>query len=256
MEKKKGMKISLSTFFLILAIVVIAVIGIFLLKIYNEKIEETNKSSDLQMQVNSLNGKISDLQGKIHNISDTINSNNLTETENGNKPDSETSLDIDKIILDELKERRFLAKNNINLDSKVRYIAINNTGNPIYIVHVQHSPNDEGNRSIYFFVTYQDEKVFFSKALEHKYEYDLFYESKSMTIKAELTYREIIRTIYGTIKDGEYVQLDVFVEPASEETQNYLLNDKEVSKMTFENAKEKYSNKQYISFSEMAKELK
>lgn len=79
MDEKKAIKISLSTFFLILAIIVIIVMCIFMFKLYNEKTEETKKSSELQTQVNNLNETISDLQGKIDNISETINSNNSTE---------------------------------------------------------------------------------------------------------------------------------------------------------------------------------
>ena len=79
MEEKKVIKISLSTFFLILAIIVILVLGIFLFKLYNEKTEEIKKSSELQTQVNSLNGTVSDLQGKINTISETVNSNTITE---------------------------------------------------------------------------------------------------------------------------------------------------------------------------------
>ena len=79
MEEKKVIKISLSTFFLILAIIVILVMGIFLFKLYNEKTEEIKKSSELQTQVNSLNGTVSNLQGKINTISETVNSNPITE---------------------------------------------------------------------------------------------------------------------------------------------------------------------------------
>ena len=79
MEEKKVTKISLSTFFLILAIIVILIMGIFIFRLYNEKAEETKKSSELQTQVNSLNGTINDLQGKIDNISETINPNNSIE---------------------------------------------------------------------------------------------------------------------------------------------------------------------------------
>lgn len=75
MEEKKVTKISLSTFFLILSLIVIIVMGIFMYKFYNEKMEQTKKSADLQTQVNSLNGIVNDLQGKINSISNTINSN-------------------------------------------------------------------------------------------------------------------------------------------------------------------------------------
>lgn len=79
MEEKKVTKISLSTFFLILAIIAIVVMGIFIYKLNNDKTAEIQKSTELQAQVNSLNGTVSDLQGKINSISETINSNNSTQ---------------------------------------------------------------------------------------------------------------------------------------------------------------------------------
>lgn len=82
MEEKKVTKISLSTFFLIISLIVIIVMGIFMCKFYIEKIEETKKSSELQTQVNSLNEIVSDLQGKIDSISNTINSNTSDKNEN------------------------------------------------------------------------------------------------------------------------------------------------------------------------------
>ena len=73
MEEKKFTKISLSIFFLILAIIAIIVIGIFIYKIYN------GKTIELQAQVNSSNETVSDLQGKTNSISETFNSNGLIE---------------------------------------------------------------------------------------------------------------------------------------------------------------------------------
>ena len=81
MEEKNITKISLSTFLLILAIIAIIVMGIFIYKLNNDKTTEIQKSTELQSQVNSLNGTVSDLQGKIDNISATINSNNATNNE-------------------------------------------------------------------------------------------------------------------------------------------------------------------------------
>lgn len=79
MEEKKVTKISLPTFFLILAIIAIIIMGVFMYKLNNDKIEEIQKSTELQAQVNNLNGTIIDLQGKINTISETINSNNSNE---------------------------------------------------------------------------------------------------------------------------------------------------------------------------------
>lgn len=79
MEEKNVTKISLSTFFLILAIIAIIVMGIFIYKLNNDKSVEIQKSTELQSQVNSLNGTINDLQGKITTISETINKNSSNE---------------------------------------------------------------------------------------------------------------------------------------------------------------------------------
>ena len=49
MEEKKVTKISLSTFFLILAIIAIIVMGIFIYKLSNDKTTESKKSAELQI---------------------------------------------------------------------------------------------------------------------------------------------------------------------------------------------------------------
>ena len=91
MEEKNATKISLSTFFLILAIIAIIVMGIFIYKLNNDKVAEVKKSTELQAQVNNLNGTVSDLQGKMNSISATINSTeNATKFKNS-KNTNETS---------------------------------------------------------------------------------------------------------------------------------------------------------------------
>ena len=73
MEEKNVTKISLSTFLLIIAIIAIIVMGVFIYKLNNDKTAEIQKSTELQSQLNNLNGTVSDLQRKINNISETIN---------------------------------------------------------------------------------------------------------------------------------------------------------------------------------------
>ena len=88
MEKKESIKVSLSTLFLVIAIIIIFIMGYFLYKLYDDKVEETNKATDLQKQVVNLNETINDLQGKLNSINDTININTNTsktsETTNNN----------------------------------------------------------------------------------------------------------------------------------------------------------------------------
>lgn len=97
MEEKKVTQISLSTFFLILSLIVIAVMGIFMYKLYNEKIEANKKSTELQTQVNSLNETVNDLQGKITNISETINSNTSVENTNTATTNNNTSFTDEQV---------------------------------------------------------------------------------------------------------------------------------------------------------------
>ena len=75
MEEKNVTKISLSTFFLILAIIAIIVMGVFIYKLNNDKTAEIQKSTELQAQVNSLSTTINDLQNKINSISNIKNNN-------------------------------------------------------------------------------------------------------------------------------------------------------------------------------------
>ena len=90
MEEKNVTKISLSTFFLILAIIAIIVMGIFIYKLNNDKTAEIQKSTELQSQVNNLNGTVSDLQGKINSISQTISSNTSNESNNATNNSNST----------------------------------------------------------------------------------------------------------------------------------------------------------------------
>ena len=126
MDEKNVTKISLSTFFLILAIIALIVMGVFIYKLNNEKTIETQKSANLQEQFNSLNGALSDLQEKINSISNTINtdSNQIKEQNNndttitkesGNEQKNEYSIAIDNIrkyLMDET-----WLKNNIYIQN-------------------------------------------------------------------------------------------------------------------------------------------
>lgn len=90
MEEKKTTKISLSTFFLIIAIIAICVMGFFIYKLNDDKTKATEQVSELNNQITSLENSVSSLQGKIDTISNTSVSNsntietNKSNTNNGN----------------------------------------------------------------------------------------------------------------------------------------------------------------------------
>lgn len=91
MNEKNVTKISLSTFFLILAVIVIIVMGIFVYKTYNEKTVATEIAEELQTQVNKLNQTINDLQGKIDNIAETITKDTTTQLDVSNNLTNQTT---------------------------------------------------------------------------------------------------------------------------------------------------------------------
>lgn len=94
MEEKKTTKISLSTFLLILALIIIIVMGIFIFRLNNEKNIEIQKTTELQAQVNSSNGSLGDLQEKINTISATVNSSTQNQSKIANNQTSYNYIDI------------------------------------------------------------------------------------------------------------------------------------------------------------------
>lgn len=123
MEEKNATKISLSTFLLILAIITIIVMGIFIYKLNNDKTIEIQKSTELQAQVNSLNGTVSDLQGKIDTISETVNSKSSAKTSTTNnsftneqvKEAFQKYLDLTDLIVNSPED--FLRQINLKIDN-------------------------------------------------------------------------------------------------------------------------------------------
>lgn len=79
MEEKKSVKISLSTLFLILALIVIAFMAYY---IYTEKTNANKEIETLEANAVEMQNTIKDLQDKIDTISNTINSNNSNEDNN------------------------------------------------------------------------------------------------------------------------------------------------------------------------------
>lgn len=95
MEEKKVTKISLSTFLLIIAIIIIAIMGFFIYKLNSEKTIEVKKSADLQAQVSNLNSTVSSLQSKMNTISETVNSSS-TPVQSSNSSTTATTTDTSK----------------------------------------------------------------------------------------------------------------------------------------------------------------
>lgn len=92
MEEKKSIKVSLSTVFLILAIIAIIVMACY---IYLDKTNSNKEIAELEANAVNMQNTINDLQGKINSISNTINSDKVSDDKNNNSS-SNQYLDITK----------------------------------------------------------------------------------------------------------------------------------------------------------------
>lgn len=72
MEEKKSIKVSLSTIFLIVAIIIIVIMGYFIYDI-------SNKRTIAEKEMQNLNNKIEDLQEIISNMSNKLNNSTIDE---------------------------------------------------------------------------------------------------------------------------------------------------------------------------------
>ena len=94
MEEGKETKINLSTFLLIIAIIIITIMGLFIYKLNSEKNIEIKKSADFQAQVSNLNNTVNNLQSKMNTIAETINTSS-TPVQQTNSNESSTTQTID-----------------------------------------------------------------------------------------------------------------------------------------------------------------
>lgn len=100
MENKKSIKISLSTFFLILAVLVIIFMACY---IYVEKTNANNEIATLKTNAVEMQKTINNLQEKIDIISSTINSNTSGEINNSQVNNTSSNKEI-KFSDDEIKK--------------------------------------------------------------------------------------------------------------------------------------------------------
>ena len=189
MEEKKAGKISLSTIFLIIAIIAIIVMGLFLYKLNNDKASEIQKSAELQSQINSLNGTVSDLQGKLDIISETINS---TENEKNTNDTSETS--SKKQTLEEAN-----VTNTVNKTSLI--------GDTTYEIE-----NSAINHIDGFDVILEDSKVYFKLTDKEKIK---SYSITNSTINRVENKKEEITGFNGKVKKVYFYQVGQDIMPNS-----------------------------------------
>lgn len=125
MEEKNVTKVSLSTFFLVLAIIAIVVMGIFIYKLNNDKITEIQKSTELQAQVNNLNEKVQNLNIEKNNIKEETD--NISKNENSDKNENignkiNLSEEVDGIFFNEKSGKNSEYYEFFKSEKRVNYI--------------------------------------------------------------------------------------------------------------------------------------
>ena len=99
MEEKKVIKISLSSFLLILAVIIIVIMGYFIYELYNDKETANNKVEELSNQLNNLEDTVNILQEGINNVSNTSQLNNINGETSSNNEILDANESYDEIIL-------------------------------------------------------------------------------------------------------------------------------------------------------------
>ena len=120
MGERKEIKISLTTFCLVIAIILIVIMGAFM---YNQKIEADRKITELQVAIKELqeNKDNNDSTTNIENKENADNKENLTQEDKNkdsedNKNETLTENEIYKKILDDYKNALVEFRNNTEMD--------------------------------------------------------------------------------------------------------------------------------------------
>lgn len=113
MDEQKATKISLSTFFLILAIIIIIGMGTLICILYKEKTELNQKSAELQTQVNNLTATIAKNINTNTSIANTDNNDSTFFTDEQVKATLSNFLELQAhancdSLLENLTEKGFL----------------------------------------------------------------------------------------------------------------------------------------------------
>ena len=131
MSEKAPIKISLSTFFLVIAILVIIFMAMYL---YIEKTNSNKTIAELENSNADMENTIDNLQNKIDSIADTINSNATTNSTTDNSSKDTIKYDV-TIEMSEIENLDYSNKTQLtNFYNKYKGKTIKMTG---YVNHVE-----------------------------------------------------------------------------------------------------------------------
>ena len=145
MEEKKTTKISLSTFFLVLAIIAIGVMGYFIYKLNDDKTKATEQVSELNNKVTLLENDKTKLNAEIATYENKQTELENTEKENAEKEDTEKE-DTEKEDTDTTIEKQLNVNDVISLGYNQIAVLIN--GNA-YVIPIPYENSNHEDYKLY-----------------------------------------------------------------------------------------------------------
>lgn len=200
-KMKKSIKITI----IVLSLLIVGLVTYIVIdKIANRDSSNTSTNNTKNSSASaSTNVTANEVTNEVKN-----NSNNTT-TENKNdgaKTSGNSSVSASDKIAEALKERRFMAKNNIDIDSKAKFMKV---GNNIYIIEIKHtdSQSDIEYTSI-FSVAFNGENAEFEKIEPEKHGYTLFVDAENHVVQAKRTMKQVTNTIYYDLSKGKLTVME------------------------------------------------
>lgn len=145
MEEKKAIKISLSTFLLIIAVIAICVMGYFIYKFNDDKTKATEQISQLNSKIALLENDKTLLKEEVENKQTELNNKEKNEKENINTNNISQNTTNNNIVTKEV-EKQLNVKDVIALGYNQVAVLIN--GNA-YVIPVQDRDNNYDNYKLY-----------------------------------------------------------------------------------------------------------
>ena len=115
MEDKKGIKISLSTFLLIIALIVIIIISYFMYKLYNEKNIQTQEVSNLNSQISNLENSLNKLQSDVDEKSENNNKTKDEDTEETKNNENTQKEEVEEVSEDKNSEKEEVKQEKVEI---------------------------------------------------------------------------------------------------------------------------------------------
>ena len=174
---------------------------------------------------------------------------NITNSET-NKSNNELN-QTSNTIASELKSRRFMAKNSIDIDSKALFMKVSDN---LYFIEVTYNNGNNQKFTTDFLVSYREEKVIFNKLEEEKYKLNKYIDVKNHILKTEIIRKQFNNIVFYDISNSTFNEMDRFSKGINENLK-YVYNSKEVSESEYKSKYSNYEKYSFIKFEDNAVEL-